>query len=62
MAGHAGGVAGQLGDFFPHGELGVEVGLVKSNGHGRWAEGEADDVAGEEDAAMDGGGAAAGGE
>ncbi len=62
MAGHAGAVAGEFGDFFPHGEAGFEVAFFEGDGDGRVFEGHADDVAGEEDAAMDGRGGAGGGE
>ena len=62
VAGHAVAVAGEFGDFFAHGEAGFEVAFFEGDGHGRGLQGEADDVAGEEDAAMDGGGGAGVGE
>lgn len=62
MAGHAGAVAGELGDFLAHGEAGFEVAFFKGNGDGWVLEGHADDVASEEDATVDGGGGAGGGE
>ena len=56
VAGHAAGVLGDLGDFFAHREMGLEVGVLEFDGVWRWLEETPEDVSTEVDPTVDGGG------
>ena len=54
VAGHAAAVLGDFGDFLPHGEIGLEIGVFELDGIRRRLEEAAEDVAAQINAAMDG--------
>src|SRR5688500_19464661 len=54
MAAHAGGGAGEFSDLLAHGELGIKATIHELDGGGRRFQAAADDVASEENAAMNG--------